>query len=107
MKAAHPRDFLNSWLSGSTFDLYSNCNSKFRELKHAKNRNDKDSIKFWSNRIDLISRVHNLLFQWFYLKEDQIKTKDDFTDFMKVFKRYAAMQTRTTWCEICTGGPKH
>lgn len=102
-KTFYSPDLLNEWISGSTFDLYSNCNSKFRELRRANERNDKVSIVFWTKRIELISKVKNELFKWFYLKETKIKTEIDFKCFIEVFKRYIQIKTKISWYNLCTG----
>tara|TARA_B100001179_G_C18427330_1_gene333040 strand:+ start:413 stop:727 length:315 start_codon:yes stop_codon:yes gene_type:complete len=100
------RDFLDKWLSGSMLDIYSNCNSKFRNLQYFVKNKDQHGINFWTNRIELCSKVRNLLFAAFYHRKDSIKNQQDFDHFMEIFKRYAAIKTRVTWYEIATGGPK-
>ena len=102
----YPRDLLDKWICGSMLDLYSNCNSKFRELNYATKRNDSEGINFWTKRIDLLTETNTLLFKWFHLREDNIKNENDFNNFMNIFKRYAEIKTSTTWFEICTGGKK-
>lgn len=98
------RRMLDKWLCGSMLDLQSNCNSKYRELALAKKRNDLSSVKFWSKRINLLTEVQNLLFIWFYEKENTITNENEFKKFIETFKRYTQITTGVSWYEIATGG---
>jgi hypothetical protein len=105
VKKIYSPDLLNQWISGTIFDLYSNCNSKFRELRLAKERNDRESVIYWEKRIEQCSYLKNLLFKWFYIRENQIETETDFNNFMELFKRLAEIKTKKTWFELATEGP--
>ena len=94
-------DELQKWLSGSFLELHSNCNSKFRELSHAIKRNDKQSIEYWNNRIELLTRIKTLLFKCFYIKKHKIKSKEDFNNFMEIFQRLATIKTKKSWLVLC------
>ena len=99
-----PRKYLDAYLSGSCFDMQTDCNSKFRELQRARDRNDKEGEIFWRTRIRITSYVTDLLFIAFYRKENEIKTEQDFNDFINLFMRFATMKTGRSWINICYAG---
>ena len=103
-KQFYPRDLLDKYLSGSCFDIYSNCNSKFRSLEYGRTTKDKEKQNFWIERIKLISEVTNMLFAIFYIKERSIKSEADFNNVIKLFKRFAMMKTGRSWENICYAG---
>lgn len=103
MEKEYAPDLLKAYVSGTTFDIYCNCNSKFRELQNAKKRNDSNSVKFWEAHIKHISEITNLLYKWFYSKEHKIRTENDFKTFIESFKRYCQIKYKTTWFNLITG----
>lgn len=97
-------NYLQNWFKGgNTFALYEDCNSSFRELALAKKRNDINSMLFWEKSIQVKTEVTNIIFKWFYIRENKINTQDDFDDFMNCCKRLIEIKFKSKWADICTG----
>lgn len=98
--------YFEKYKIGTIFAIHDQCNSKFRELKYAYEDNDAHRIEFWTKRIKVLTEVTDLLHKCFYAKQHTIKSKEDFHEFMQVFKRFAALKMQMSYYEIATGGPK-